>query len=973
MIAFQSLQKGADFSLLEIDGGEAIWRIGGTVRDGQQYLNLPAAETSIAMVTSMPISMSSDTLASIFNGSIVSWADVNSTMWPDAPIRTIVRTDESFEQRIVSSVLQIPFDDWGSNSTFETTSLACVDHTWPLAMSSPLNGNTTSTRRTLESNSVEGMLSILLRVPYSIGFLDAHRAKKFENSISIVEVDDTAQTNMTSGRYTLSGTVHWDLSIDGYENCLQAVSLVEFVLWTYESEMARSIAEAYGFKVYQNLTWINDQLRQVVCLDEQKDTMIPALDYANAPRRQAPSWVNSVRNNDNQDRGTSKSTRQILWMGACMVVVCIGVMMYMRQFERRNLETFWRIRKKEIIFAQPQVILGSGSFGQVLLASYRGTQVAVKRVIPNNQVKNDDVTDSAAVQNCSFPKSGKCSVPSSHTQLGRKGLIDELKILTRLRHNNITTVVGAVMENRGEPMIVMEYMEQGSLYNLLHHSFALDGELILPILQDIVQGMRFLHSADRPIIHSDLKAKNVLLDQRFRAKITDFGLSIASKKRACGSPFWMAPELLNGESKNTTASDVYAFGMVLFEIFTRKTPFEGENPDAVLPQVRDWAIKLRPSPPYRMSSPIRTIFEECLTFLPGQRPTAEELDSRLNRLNPSHLGCGIDGKSLEIKETKMPQRIKQAVLDGADVPDETKEVISIIVADVHNLAPLYKKSPKRVAVLQELEDIFRELAEVYDLTIPQVVGDTFVAIGNMGEGQANDHAKRCAMMATDLLAATEKILLDPDEPTLGCVQFRVAIHCGPVTCRVIGSRHPRIALFSDETVHFSHLLQKSGQPGRIQCIHKTFCVLRKQMPELKFALRGRIPVKGSGTQNTYWINEGEAMPQLSPKKVTMPLLPKKMKKSKHATVSSPSQHVSPTKRNYSSPDRNLRYERNSIAEPPTPTYYTQPRSLSLGHTKNSSPIPRHSIGRTYPIETSSPLNETSPYQRRSSLRSSRES
>lgn len=66
----------------------------------------------------------------------------------------------------------------------------------------------------------------------------------------------------------------------------------------------------------------------------------------------------------------------------------------------------------------------------------------------------------------------------------------------------------------------MEHMQMGSLYDLLHNdSMILEGELLLPILQDIARGIRFLHAASPQIIHGDLKSANVLVDNRFKAKV----------------------------------------------------------------------------------------------------------------------------------------------------------------------------------------------------------------------------------------------------------------------------------------------------------------------------------------------------------------------------------------------------------------------------------------------------------------------
>ena len=74
--------------------------------------------------------------------------------------------------------------------------------------------------------------------------------------------------------------------------------------------------------------------------------------------------------------------------------------------------------------------------------------------------------------------------------------------------------MGAVVEKGEEPMLVMEYMDYGSLYDILHNeTFPLDGDLLLPILRDIAQGVRFLHAATPLVIHGDLKAANCLVDR----------------------------------------------------------------------------------------------------------------------------------------------------------------------------------------------------------------------------------------------------------------------------------------------------------------------------------------------------------------------------------------------------------------------------------------------------------------------------
>ena len=111
-----------------------------------------------------------------------------------------------------------------------------------------------------------------------------------------------------------------------------------------------------------------------------------------------------------------------------------------------------------------------------------------------------------------------------------------MRLLSKLRHPCITTVMGAVINPYTDPMLIMEYMEYGSLHDLLHNeTMFCGGEIILQILRDVAQGLRFLHSSKPPILHGDLKSKNILIDSRFRAKVGDFGLSTKkSKSGLCG-------------------------------------------------------------------------------------------------------------------------------------------------------------------------------------------------------------------------------------------------------------------------------------------------------------------------------------------------------------------------------------------------------------------------------------------------------
>mmetsp|Transcript_30603 Transcript_30603/g.57982 ORF Transcript_30603/g.57982 Transcript_30603/m.57982 type:complete len:851 (+) Transcript_30603:93-2645(+) len=279
------------------------------------------------------------------------------------------------------------------------------------------------------------------------------------------------------------------------------------------------------------------------------------------------------------------------------VVAAILVYFYVVHM-RRKADSVWSVVPSELKFHEPPEVIGQGTFGLVVLAEYRGTQVAVKRVIPvllanenvsgcddNFELSNvlvDGTTDSGTMETekqglessddietgvvavgqdssgdtksmgfksnafteSDHEGSGKIWTPSTMTKNKlqkrlRNDFIAEMRYLSKLRHPCITTVMGAVLAKKHDPMLVMEYMDHGSLHDLLHNeTLFLEGDLVLPILRDIAQGLRFLHAANPQVIHGDLKSANVLVDSKFRAKVADFGLSQKKALGATGTPYW---------------------------------------------------------------------------------------------------------------------------------------------------------------------------------------------------------------------------------------------------------------------------------------------------------------------------------------------------------------------------------------------------------------------------------------------------
>ncbi|PWA37361.1 VH1-interacting kinase [Artemisia annua] len=157
----------------------------------------------------------------------------------------------------------------------------------------------------------------------------------------------------------------------------------------------------------------------------------------------------------------------------------------------------WEIDPSELDFTNSHLI-GKGSFGEIVRACWRGTPVAVKRILPS---LSDD-------------------------KLVIQDFRHEVNLLVKLRHPNIVQFLGAVTEKK-PLMLITEYLRGGDLHQCLKEKGALSPATAVNFALDIARGMAYLHNEPNVIVHRDLKPRNVLLvnTNADHLKVGDFGLS----------------------------------------------------------------------------------------------------------------------------------------------------------------------------------------------------------------------------------------------------------------------------------------------------------------------------------------------------------------------------------------------------------------------------------------------------------------
>ncbi|KAG0223345.1 hypothetical protein BGW42_005940, partial [Actinomortierella wolfii] len=205
---------------------------------------------------------------------------------------------------------------------------------------------------------------------------------------------------------------------------------------------------------------------------------------------------------------------------------------------------------------------------------------------------------------------------------------NEIKILEDLKYRYIIQFYGSTY-HENMLVLIMDYAEGGSLHKAIINRRLVDWQTKTRISQEVVRGMAYIHY--KGILHRDLKSQNVLLTNLMEAKLCDFGLATVktqSASKSTGSPVgtirWKAPELLSAKPNYSTKSDMYALGMLMWEMAANCTvPFQSQ-PDSsvVMALVRNGEREVLPDD---VPADYRKWVELCWEHDPEKRPEADEM------------------------------------------------------------------------------------------------------------------------------------------------------------------------------------------------------------------------------------------------------------------------------------------------------------------------------------------------------------
>lgn len=313
--------------------------------------------------------------------------------------------------------------------------------------------------------------------------------------------------------------------------------------------------------------------------------------------------------------------------------------------------------------------VGNGAFAKVYLATHKKTKVkyAIKAI--------DKLNIENSMEKTSFNR--------------------EVEIMYKLDHPNIVKLYSH-FEDSKYCYLIMQYVPNGDAYELLlKNGKKPEMKLVASIVRDVIRAVYYLHNMVPIIMHRDIKPENILLDENYNAHLIDFGWSNyiingRRRKSICGTPLYYPPEMINDLGHNETA-DIWCIGVLLVELSTGKTPFQGNDVETVGQNISELNITW----PNNIDPDIKDLCSKILNGNSSQRPNLEYIYE--HKFFKKNLGKEDWEKKL-IKPKKQNNKI---FVVSRDIPTENKVELEKPMNDNNNNKK-YVKSEKQCKTSKNL-------------------------------------------------------------------------------------------------------------------------------------------------------------------------------------------------------------------------------------------------------------------------------
>lgn len=494
-----------------------------------------------------------------------------------------------------------------------------------------------------------------------------------------------------------------------------------------------------------------------------------------------------------------------------------------------------------------------------------------------------------------------------------------LQLMKTAVHDNINPFLGIVWNEKEELLLVWKFCSRGTLQDIIYNdNIALDSKFHGAFIRDILSGLEYLH-ASQIGYHGSLTPWSCLIDRNWMVKLTDYGIadplerwekqqvitkdalsSEDDKSQATQSTsiLYEAPEMLKNREKNRTRrvdqdwlkqtsarrqlGDIYAFGLVMYEIVFRQLPFpESTNVTELVEWLRDGSKVVKPSIMSNkvLNMDLSTLIQDCWNTTPEMRPSIrriklnietymnvkgslvdqmtrmmEQYANNLEKLVAERTGMleEANTRADRLLSQLLPAYVANELKLGRPVPPKTFSSCTVLFSDIVGFTEMCDNATplEVVTVLNGVFDGFDQFIARKDAYKVETIGDAYMVVSGVPEENGHRHINEIASIALDVHKFLSEFTI-PHKPTAR-VACRLGFHTGPVAAAVVGLNAPRYCLFGD-TVNMASRMESNAESGKTQISEAANKLLLTEYKDYVTEERGEIPIKGKGLCKTYWL------------------------------------------------------------------------------------------------------------------------
>ncbi|CEF60352.1 Guanylate cyclase [Strongyloides ratti] len=495
-------------------------------------------------------------------------------------------------------------------------------------------------------------------------------------------------------------------------------------------------------------------------------------------------------------------------------------------------------------------------------------------------------------------------------------LLTEMK---QLVHDNINPFIGISFNEKNEMLVLWKFCSRGTIQDIIYNeNVTLDSKFHAAFIRDITNGLEYLHLSSIGY-HGSLTPWCCLIDRNWAVKLTDYGIAnpiekwirkklidpekvrLDNDKSAATQKtnvLYCAPEVLKTSEENKKrridqswikqsqakrqAGDIYAFGILMYEILFRKLPFNDEvdilelvdllknDHSSVRPIIHDYNS---------IHSDIAALLLDCWHLNPEIRPTIRRV--KLNTENYLKVRGSLVDQMMRVMEQYannleklvhertgmleeaniradnllsqlLPKYVANELKMGRTVPPKMFKEATVMFTDIVEFTKLCSNSTPLEVVnfLNSVYSGFDDIIKKYDAYKVETIGDAYMVVSGIPEENGNRHLANLADIALDIVFSLQTYVIPHRKDDK--LKVRLGIHCGQIASGVVGLTAPRYCLFGD-TVNTASRMESTGIGNQIQVTETYKETLLLHYPEFDFSLRGLTEVKGKGKIITYWL------------------------------------------------------------------------------------------------------------------------